>query len=287
MRFFKVVKYDIKNGLLVSPKRWILLIAYILFLCVDFSLSAFHIYFFDLDSVFDIHTLPLSLGDLILYQLGGMIPRFEDSFMIPTAWFLFHGGLCYMTLSYPSEDLSAGGIQVMIRIKRKILWWFSKCLWNFLMTFCYHAISYLVMFLFCGFTGLDLSFTLNKELFAAKYGWTLPIQGTQRELLLGMMVLPFLASAVISLMQMTISLFVRPVFAFTISAIYLLLGAYFTFPFLLSNDAMPVRSAVIGVYDFTFRSGIVLCGIIGAGSILIGALSTTKRDIMPSTMGHG
>ena len=122
MMFFKMVRYDLKNGLWKEKKKYFFFMALALIICVDFRLR-----WNQIDSL----NVP-SYGDFLMYIFAGM-KEFGNSpmeqFRYPEIWILVMLLISYQILYYPYQDLMGMGKQVLVNSKSRVLWWISKCIW--------------------------------------------------------------------------------------------------------------------------------------------------------------
>lgn len=89
-----------------------------------------------------------------------------------------------------------------------------------------------------------------------------------------------IASATLSLCEITLTLFIRPIYAFLTICLYYILGIFVLHPACLSNYAMPVRNSAIGVYNFSSLFGLGLCLVVIAAAVVLGAVRLHKFDIV-------
>jgi len=284
MRFFNIFRYDIRYGLISKPQRFIVITLFSVFLFITFTFNIFHLFVHEVNGISDINSLSLSYGDVILQQLGAHLPALDasvvESFAVPTQWLLMHILICYFSLNYLSEDLLHGGIQVISRAKSKKLWWASKCLWNISTVCSCYFVGYGILYALCILTGKDGSFTLNPFVFKIVFSEILPNQTkTSCDLFLYLCLLPTIVGITVNLLQMTLTLYVKPVFAFVASCVYFISGLYYANPLMLSNYAMPVRSRAIGIYSFDFLTGVFLCVTFSFIAILVGSHRIRLKDI--------
>lgn len=284
MKFFNILRYDIQNGYLANPQKWYACILLYSFMFVSFTFTIFHGFYFDVKSIGNINSLGLSLGDVLIYCIGGNIPLFQTSgqnFTFPTLWFLSQILICYFTLDYLNNDLSHSGIQVIIRVKNKTIWWLSKCVCNVVTVTTYYALGYGVLFILSTVTAKTNMLQLTPTIFSFIFAQKLPLQDKlSGEMLLALCVIPCVVSICINLMQMTLTLFIKPIFAFLFTAIYLIVGIFYVHPIMLTNFAMPVRSSVIGIYNFTITSAFISCVFFSILAVVAGAIKINKKDIV-------
>ncbi|MDD6071572.1 MAG: hypothetical protein PUC12_12300 [Clostridiales bacterium] len=71
-----------------------------------------------------------------------------QNFRVPVEWFSFHMGCVLLGVRYPYYDYSQRGYQYLMRSGSKMIWWFSKVLWNnfhvLLYCFCFYIITLFV-----------------------------------------------------------------------------------------------------------------------------------------------
>ena len=120
MTFFKLCKYDLKNGMLKEGIKYLACVVLVLGFCIGF-----------------IYTKGKELGvrkfgDFLFFITAGMeeyIPMPGNIFMFPALWMLMILAPLYITLYYPFYDLTAYGKNVLINSKSRNAWWLSKCFW--------------------------------------------------------------------------------------------------------------------------------------------------------------
>ena len=123
----------------------------------------------------------------------------------------------YITLYYPFDDLEESGQNILIRSGGRQLWWLSKCLWNLTSVVVFFLLAWGVMVLGCLITGNSLSMEISPEMSKIlvldpdNYP-SLPIHVIPQTFLL----MPLVVAA-INLLQMTVSLFVKPLISFIIN----------------------------------------------------------------------
>lgn len=284
MKFFKVLRCDLERNSSRFLIRSILVVALFMFLFLCFIFEAFHLYAYIFDYPRQIKQIELSLGDVILIELGGMFPKSQmttNSFTFPTAWFFTHIVVLYFTLDFAHEDYNHGGIQIFTRLGNLKVWWFSKCVLSLITVAVYYVIGYLTFGFLCLATNKNLNLQINSDIFALYFSARYTNSNEPFfNLLMGMCIMPAIVIFTMSICQMTLTLFVKPVYAFIVSCIYFIFGIFYTYPILISNYAMPVRSAVIGVYNFDFCSGILICSAICIIAFYIGGKRLKYIDIM-------
>lgn len=285
MKLYKVICRDIQANPYAGLVRTILAALLFSFLFVSFYFEVFHYFPVELGSPINVNQLGLSLGDLIMVETGGALPRYnamyEKKHLFPVAFFLVHILPCCFTLNFSHDDINQGGIQVFTRLGNMNTWWYSKCLWNGITVASYYLVGFFIWLVLCHFSGKSLSLLPNSNVFLAFFAAYFTNEKlSSMDLFPCMIVLPVLVTITLSLCQMTLTLFTKPILAFFATCLYFILGFYCIHPAFLTSYAMPVRNAMIGVYNFDTLFGIGLCSIICALAIYIGKLRLCRFDIV-------
>lgn len=282
---YKVIRYDLRYGVLEGWRKLLLAVgmgALVLVSCyIDFvSLS---LYF--TGEIWDFGSLGVSLGDMIVLGLGANFGRAGGGemrdFVFPTLWYLSVLFPCYMTLTLASDDLSAGGVQIMSRLRGRGRWWLSKCVLCAALVVLYYAALYALLWLVCVLLGFSISVVPNEIIFSTRlHAAFVASETTPAALFAALIVQPILVAVALSLAQMAMTLFVKPIYALIAVAAYLAASTLVISPAFLGNFAMPLRSSAIGVYNFDFLSCFLLCAALSAIAALAGWWKIAKTDIL-------
>lgn len=277
MKFIKLLWFDVKNGLF---KNKVLLLS---------ALILSGAFFLDFDNNVRManrsgFSISPSYADFFLYVYGGMkeyIPSPTNLFRFPIVWILWFVFLLFSTLNYPYNDLQSFGQQILVRTKGRFLWWVSKCGWNVLASGVFHGIIALAGLLLCLQTGVRLSGGVNTQLLQVNF----QIDSEQLvskavSLPLFVFLLPLLLSAGLNLLQMTLSLFLKPLFSFLAMAVLLVSSAYLLSPLVVGNYAMLVRSDRVISNGVSPAVGLAVSIALIAGSFLVGIVRFRYYDIL-------
>jgi hypothetical protein len=273
MKYIKILFFDIKNG--IFKNRFFLLSVIILpcFFCFDFlNIAGFT------------EVNERSFADFWIFIYGGMkeyIPSPENRFTIPALWIIFFSTIFFGALNYPYNDLFGYGKQILLRTKGRVLWWLSKCGWNIIYTLIFHGIVLLVICIFTALSGSNFNLDLNTDIL------TIQFQLQQKEMVSSEIKLPMLifispiiVSIAINLFQMTVSLFIKPIFGFLCTSVILVSSSFMMSNFMLGNFGMALRSNLIAVRGLDFEKGIEISLILAGLSIIVGTLKFWKYDII-------
>jgi hypothetical protein len=286
VKLFKAIRYDLRFGIFESMKKYLFAVLLAAFIFVGLTVDARVLASLLTDNPDNVFKLPISFADVILIELGANLPVALKSagitgFTFPTMWFLLNIIPCYLTLSYATQDLSSGGIQVITRLHSKSRWWISKCVLSIAAVCIYYIIIYAVLALLCLASGFDLSLIPDETIFSTEFMVTfVAAEVTSLQMFSALCLMPCIISAVLCLVQMTLTLFMKPVFAYMIICAYLTAAVLCVSPLFIANYAMPLRSAAIGVYNFDFASGLLCSAAVALAAIIIGRFRIVKMDIL-------
>ena len=280
MKYIKLLWFDIRNGLIKNPLLFIAPIIIAIIACIDLNNRVA-----GLNSVNyfggEFHA---SFADFMAYIYGGMdkyIPGPSNNFVFPVRWAILFLSISFIALNYPFKDIQTIGQHILIRTKGRTKWWLSKCGWNILITSVYHGLILFVALLFCVVTQSNISGEINKELLHIVFEMdktSLIDSGTKIPFYT--LFLPILISVSINLFQMTLSLFLKPMFSFFATALLLISSAYFTSPYLIGNYAMPVRYNFVITNGINVPLGAVISAILICAFVLIGVIRFHYYDIL-------
>ena len=118
------------------------------------------------------------------------------------------------------------------------------------------------------------------------YRWFLDSENisVSRLWLVGILI-PFLTVTAMSMLQMTLCLYMKPVFSFLICFSTLGMSTYMSIPWAIGNGAMGIR-LILFTENGTdvFSSVLISCGVL-IGSILAGLLRFKKMNILENKVG--
>ena len=92
--------------------------------------------------------------------------------------------------------------------------------------------------------------------------------------------IPILCSVAFNLLQMTLCLFIKPIFSFFVTAVLLVSSAYLLSPYILGNYAMPLRYSWIFEGGVSFQVGIVASVLLAVVAVIIGMMRFRKYEIL-------
>lgn len=276
MTLFKLVKYDIKNGVFLSWHKLLIGAVYAVISCmildrqIQNAVEAKHLPSMLKASVFD-----------YLCNIFKGIDRYsftaKGGFQIPALWCLFF--VCYFFIigRYIVNDLYGFGTHILLKAKSRKTWWISKCIWVFMTALVYFAVIVVTMILYCAFNN-HLSFSITKEILTFHVSTNLWAQGLNFGV--AMLVLPLLVLFTMGMIQITISLLTSPIVGLLTVSSFLVASVYFYTPMLVGNFVVLKRSeAVIGGFANS-TNAFIYCLLIATIAFFIGLVWFERKDIL-------
>lgn len=89
-----------------------------------------------------------------------------------------------------------------------------------------------------------------------------------------------LITSALSMLQMAVSVRLRPIFCYTLSLILLLASSYSVSPWLLGNYMMAQRHSAVLSNGTSDAAGLLYAALVLAGSVLLGYAAFRKKDIV-------
>ena len=213
MMFFRSLRYDLKNGCASSFKKYLLVLCMAAAFCFDYYIR--YRTFCTLNSV----STPSSLADYVFYIFAGKEeykPVIGQSFSFPSIWTLLFVFAMFITLIYPFKDLNGFGKFVLINTRSRKTWWYSKCCWIIVTMAIINMIILSAIMIFGLITKASFSGEVSEYCIAIsnnKFDYYM-----YKSFHIGLkLVLPFFIMVAMSMLQMTISLVVKPNVSFMLT----------------------------------------------------------------------
>lgn len=274
---FNFIKFDMYNGIWKNKKKIVAI--FIIFLAINFLYTNYIFAYIEKGIISSVNVM--NTGDYIMHYLSGIseyIPDENTPFPLPFLWMFQMLGCCYFCLHYPLEDLRSTGKHRLLLSGNRGIWWTSKCIWTCANVFVYYATAYISSLLVGMLLGGEFSCSITEyTIYLLKLTGNTkiaPYDGTVQ-----FMIIPFVLCT-ICIVQMLLSLIIKPLYSFVCVAAYLLASAYFKSPFLIGNFAMMARSNLIDVDGF--HASTVLGVTVGLMiiSVICGNIIFMKKDIL-------
>lgn len=273
--FYKCLKYDLKCGLLKEYKKYIIAIGLFIIIGFDFFIK--------------MSDIEITVLDYLFYLFFGMeeyVPTPGNKFRFPALWVAVILYVSYITLYYPYKDLNGYGKNILLNTQSKKTWYLSKCMWVTVSTIIYFLVGFVVLSLFAIISGAEITADVSSKV-VIKF---IPFITTEQNLFYNdaiyykvtilHFVLPVIICVMNNLLQLFLSLFIKPFFSFIFTVSYTIASAYYLKCFMLGNYAMIARSNIFIDNGVNFTDGL----IISLGVILVVIISGTvlfsKQDIL-------
>lgn len=274
MKYTKLIKYDLKRGFSYNYKKYIF-IFFIVFLNCIFTINSIQKFRF-------ITSIEGTFIDYILYFFKGMemfMPNSNDEYVLPVAWFFIQIMTAYIVAYYTIDDLDGYGQNILIRYKKRTKWWISKCIWNILSVISVYLVAYLGIFIACLIRKVEIGMIISKE-FARSVSLIEFTNTPNSEILIALILLPLCVSITLSIMQMSLSIYINPMLSFIFNMLLLFLSTLFTKEWLIGNYSMIMRNTIVIDYGVKTRNGFIVCLVIIIVAFLLGAYGINRYDIL-------
>lgn len=279
MRFFRVCRYDWRNGIAREYKKFLIALAIFAAFCADFTYRQ--------GGLFAMYSpSKATMADYLYFLFEGSAPFRADGitpFRFPAMWLLVMLFPLFLVLYYPYTDLMGYGKQVLINSGSRTGWWFSKCFWVIGSIGLYYLLLWLVVGVFSLAVGAPFSTAVSPTMWGgdmtALYGKVteLPAAKPMGWQLLGA---PLLVTITMGLVQLVLSLIIRPLYSFFVSVAVLLLSTYYQHAALIGGFAMARRSEAVSANGLSAVTGAVICAVLSVAAMLAGTMVFRRYDIL-------
>ncbi len=271
----RIIKNDVLSGISSNKFKYIFVILF--FVCIVFSFTKATLDF----SFQETLTQSPSVTDTWFNIYKGMvvyIPSKEMPFQIPFIWLMIQTLLAFLIVNYPTQDLFLYGTQILIHMKKRSLWWISKCIWNMCTVLSFYLIAFICVLLISAIYG-NVSFNFNLDLNNEVNYLDINITDIISSYF-AIYGLPIITSIALSLMQMILSFILSPIYSFIITIAYSVISAYYCAPFLIGNFSMIMRNSALGLGSIDILSAVIICCIVSTASIVTGMIYINRLDII-------
>lgn len=224
--------------------------------------------------------------ELLMYCFKGQKPvtAYSDvlELQLPIFWLLLVGGCMFFNLDYLLKDLTNAGQQIIIRSKNRIAWYLSKCVWNLCSCGLYFIMIGATVVLFPLFTGGEITLRSNATalMLIFEEARVEPVPLSIADGLVVAFLLPLLTVSALSMLEMTLCLFVKPIVGFACCMVLLIVALFVSSPAILGNGAMAIRSAKILEAGIPAWAAAGIAGAAVIGCVVVGCLRFQRMDIL-------
>ncbi len=258
----KILKFDIKNGCFLQWKKYIAVVLLVIFSCISFYIRY---------SKF-ISVSEFTFGDYLFWNFRGM-KLLQDTgvFVVPNGfWLALNLFLAIIVGSYPSNELYGSGQQYIIRLKKRISWWNSKCIWCVVSVCLYYLAVISTIFIMSAITGKTGALHTKVAEFFGGSGYE-----TYSSFITDLMVV-FVVSIALSYVQMAIALIFNPKLGYVFVAFILISGIYSAGEFSPGSGLMMIR---LSNEDVNGNMCILISVFFIVVSYVMGSFGIKEKDI--------
>lgn len=228
-----------------------------------------------------------TLGDFLLYAFGGCdgvrgasLFGFDRPFEIPLQWLLLVLLAVYINFDLTEESSAGVNVQLLLRSADKKQYWLSKTLCIAITTSLYFALGVVVV-LICGLAlGGAPTLETDKLILSVMNLSSLVPRESNSPAFIPTLLMVWLAILTITLLQQFISLLLKPIGSFLVTAVFLFLSAYFMTPVFFGSYAMMIRNALLCEGGVGAAEGILILSFVSLASITGGCVVYDRKDIL-------
>lgn len=275
VKTWKLWKRDWKLGI---AKRWyILLFSPVVMFAMTYGCSNLINNMLQSDYMFSKGTIM----DYFLYDMQGMrVYHFnpKETFLVPMYWFVFQIGISYFIAYYAHKDLVENGRALYIASRNRMAWWNSKCLWCICSVLIYFIVSILSI------AGTAMAFGAEGSLqMTPEFAFVELTSGLEYvsfgEVILISIVVPFIVTTALCLLQLLLSFILSPVVSFALMCGQYILAAYYTAWYLPGSFTMWLRSSYVDKEGLHPLSGCIISVVIIIIAYVSGRQYFARKDI--------
>lgn len=279
MKLLRNVKYDINEGFFKYWYKWILVfVLQLVNCCVAYNGTTF---------IREIYgNVPLSALEVGAWSGIGRFPYIfnpdvADKFSLPFEWIVQYSVLAYLIGGYIKEDMQGYGVHLMIKSRKRSLWWLSKSIWCVFINVMYFVAIWITNIAFSWIVSGKEMFVIHKFTMENINRYFNGISGKQ--VFLVMILLPLLVGILHSMIQMVTSMFFGEEAALCLIGVLLVVTSYYSHPLLFSGYSMSKRfienplDATFEVLNYKFGLIYMVSAIVVI--YILGLVYTKKKNI--------
>ena len=282
--FCRIFALDIKRAILGRWKRFSVALLFFVLVAFACKISFSNTY---LQSPQLSPFATPTLGDFLLYAFGGCdgvrganLFEFDRPFEIPFQWLLLVLLAVYINFDLTEESSAGVNVQLLLRASDKKQYWLSKILCITISTSLYFALGVVVV-LICGFAlGGILTLETDKLILTVMNLSSMVPRESNSPAFIPTLLMVGFTLLTITLLQQLISLFIKPIGSFLVTAVFLFLSAYFMTPTFFGSYAMMIRNALLCEGGIGAPEGILILSLVSLASIAGGCIIYDRKDIL-------
>lgn len=272
---FLLLKYDIKNVIIIHWKYFIAEIFLCIFVFFCFLLNLRN------NTINNLGEINFGIVDIVLTFFIGNKPLNGDihnQINLSIPWITFHALQLFLTGFYAYEDLSKKSQVYLIRVKSKKVWLISKSIWCFFSVCIYYMIFFLIAFLFVLCYG-NIKFLYNEVLLISFFKLDF-LNINHIDLLISIFIKPIIVSWFFSEIEMILSLFFKPIYVYISFFSYIIISACYCSPLLIYNYSIVCRITSLASFKTSWMFVVFVMTIIMIFVFIFGIFKIQKKDVM-------
>lgn len=268
------IRYDIINGIVHQWKKLLLIAVVYAVLITEFLVRC------NLKHYMGEYTT----SDIILWMFKGMtwITDGQKDINIPTAYILPNILIAFAIGNYPFKDINGYGGMVLMRARKKSVWWISKCVWAVLTAVAAYAML-IIEILTVTLAGGKLSWQVNKTVCQSVCGYNkiyINNNPNLTRLAVYMIIVGLLTTIAICLVQICVSQIMGPLIGYIAVVVILIMGVFFRSFMFIGNGFMAIRNILYTPEGGDIRLTILVDMVLIVISVVTGYISFKRMDIM-------
>ena len=276
--FFRLLRCDVSKSLPLL--KWRFLVCFIVALTLSVLSVRYAQFYYSISDPAAV--VSFTLGDAIVNLFAGRstyYPSEAEPFVLPATWMTVVLLMLFATLDYPWSDLGSTGSASILACGSRSVWWLAKCAWVVIviLLLCLTVIAACTLAVLA--TGGSLSFDVSTNVPFYLLFDIYSLKESPWDFVSFAAALPIVLCA-LGLLQLHIALVLRPLPAFGVMAVLLILSAYFTHPLIVGEYLMAARSAVFLVDGLSPTFGVMLCAVFVPWLLVHGTLWFKHSDLI-------
>ena len=215
---------------------------------------------------------------VLFYGVPEYIKTDQSVFRLPILNMLFAFFGVFLVGGYPYEGMYGYGRNALVQLGDRRCWWLSKLIWGWLNMMVYFVCEVVFSIL--------SSLILNNSSLRIEQSVMYSNVGSTMELLVLIMVAPWIALESLAMLQLLISVFMQPVFGYLAVVAILVVSAYESKPWMVGNAMFLARSEELCGATVSEKSSVLCCLIVIIACVTIGCLIIKRKDLLGKELGE-
>ncbi len=268
------IRYDIVNGIIHQWKKF-LLIAVVYGILITQFLAVCKMK----------HLIgQYTISDIVLYLFKGMswITDDKSEITIPTAYILPNVLIAFAIGNYPFKDINGYGGMVLMRAKKKLVWWISKCIWAVITSVVTYAILTAEVVAFA-LAGGKISWQVNKDICYKVSGYDkifIKDNVNLTKLAVYILIVGLLTTIAICLVQICVSQIMGAIIGYIAVVVILIMGVFLRSFLFIGNGFMALRNIMYTPEGGSFKLTVIADIVLIVVSVIAGYVSFRRMDIL-------